>query len=511
MMNELTINDYQINLDSILGRGSQGSIFTCLKKSTNEQIVAKLTKVNYINANTIDREIAIVNQIKNKQNVQNLVKMYDIAITEYNGEKILAEFMEKCDSDLGKLIKEYNSKKQSFTFDQVVDFAGQIIRGYSHLNALNIIHRDIKPENILITKTEGKIDLKITDFGVGKVLTNDYAITNTGTPIYSAPELSCSDQVYNSKSDIFSLGVILYQLVYNNEIPFKIEGKNVQKVKLSLKTQPIKCQYKQGFEDQFLDLIDKMLLYSPDERISWDQLESAPYFKNYFPEKFQLSSQKQKQLHYFLEYIIAVYYQTSKIIQIIEKLKKEFLWQILSIKLTKYILINFQIELIQMTLSIKNNQQYLNKSIVTVNQPQVNQNEIKQLLEKQNILLYQSENENQIIILQQEIQSLINDEQDHFLKEFYQQLIQLPEEQSMFDFWHLKFQVIYKSFIRQWISKYLVEKFISLTEAFLLEKFSYFLEEYPKTSYNNFNYNQIHSKIISQDQAIEYLKQKQLI
>lgn len=43
--------------------------------------------------------------------------MYDIAITEYNGEKILAEFMEKCDSDLGKLIKEYNSKKQSFTFD----------------------------------------------------------------------------------------------------------------------------------------------------------------------------------------------------------------------------------------------------------------------------------------------------------------------------------------------------------------------------------------------------------
>ncbi|CAD8159285.1 unnamed protein product [Paramecium pentaurelia] len=511
MMNQLTVNDYQINLDSILGSGSQGSIFNCLKKSTNEQIVAKITKVNQINANTIDREIAIVNQIKNKQNVSNLVKMYDIVIVEYNGGKILVEFMEKCDSDLGKLIKEYKSKKESFTFDQVVDFAGQIIRGYSHLNALNIIHRDLKPENILITKKNDKLDLKITDFGVGKVLTNDYAITNTGTPIYSAPELSCSDQVYNSKSDIFSLGVILYQLVYNNEIPFKIDGRNIQKVKLSLKTQPIKCQYKQGFEDQFLDLIDKMLLYSPDERISWDQLENAPYFKNYFPEKFQFPSQKQqKQLHLF-EYIIAVYYQTSKIIQIIEKLPKNFIWQFLSIILTKYILLNFQNELIQMILSIKNNKQQLNKSIVTVNQQQVDQNEIKQVLEKQNILTYQSENENQIIILKQEIKQQINDQQDHFFQDFYQQLIQLPEDQSMFDFWHLKFQVVYKTYIRQWISKYMVEKSISLTEAYLLEKFSYFLEEYPKTSYNNFNYNQIHSKIISQDQALEYLKQKQLI
>ncbi|CAD8163675.1 unnamed protein product [Paramecium octaurelia] len=502
------IDDYQINLDSILGKGCQGSIYSCLKISTKEEIVAKITKVNFLNANTIEREIAIVNKIKNQQNVQNLVKMYDIMVVEHNGEKILVEFMEKCDSDLGKLIKEYQQNNKSFTFQQVIDFAGQIIRGYSHLNKSDIIHRDIKPENILITKIGDRHELKITDFGVGKVLTNDYAITNTGTPIYSAPELTCTDQEYTSKADIFSLGVILYQLIYNT-LPFKVIGKSVQTVKQSLQKQPIICPNKEGFEAQFLDLIDRMLRYSSHDRINWDQLENHDYFRNYFPENFHQNSQKQiKQLH---EYIIAIYYQTSKIIQIVERLPNGFAWQNLARILTKYILINFQVELIQIILSIKNNRSQFNKSIVTVPQQQVDQQEIQQALDRSNILACQSDNESLIDILKQEIKESLPNLEDHFFQDFYNQLLNIPENQSLFDFWHLKFQVIYKTCIRQWVSKYLVNKSITITEAYLLERFSYLLVEYPKTSYSNFQYNQIHSKIILQNTALEYLQQKELI
>ncbi|CAK82342.1 unnamed protein product (macronuclear) [Paramecium tetraurelia] len=511
MMNSnplFAVYDYKINFDIMLGKGCQGQIYQCQKISTQEEIVAKVTKVNFLNANTIEREIAIVNKIKQQQNVQNLVKMYDIVLDEYNGEKILVEFMEKCDSDLGKLIKEYQQNNRSFTFQQVIDFAGQIIRGYTHLNKSNIIHRDIKPENILITKIGDNLELKITDFGVGKVLTNDYAITNTGTPIYSAPELTCSDQAYTSKADIFSLGVILYQLTYNT-LPFKVSGKSVQIVKQSLKTQPIICQNKEGFEAQFLDLIDRMLRFSPHDRINWDQLENHEYFRNYFPENCSQNNLKQiKQLH---EYMIAVYYQTSKIIQIVGNLPKEFKWQNLAINLTKYILINFQNELIQIILSIKNNKSEFNKSIVTVSQQQVDQKEIQQALDKNNILDCQTNNDELIKQLKQEIEDSIPNLEDIFFQDFYKSLINIPVDESIFDFWHLKFQIVYKTQIRQWLSKYLVQKQVTITYAYLLEKFSYLLVEYPKTSYNNFQYNQIHSKIIQQDTALEYLKQKQLI
>lgn len=50
--------------------------------------------------------------------------MYDVVIDEKDGVKVLVEFMERCESDLGKLMKEYSSNKKSFSFEQVVDFAG---------------------------------------------------------------------------------------------------------------------------------------------------------------------------------------------------------------------------------------------------------------------------------------------------------------------------------------------------------------------------------------------------
>ncbi|XP_051912791.1 serine/threonine-protein kinase Nek2-like [Hippocampus zosterae] len=85
--------------------------------------------------------------------------------------------------------------------------AGQLLEGLHELHQNKIIHRDLKSANIFISKSS----YKIGDFNVSKVLKEGMAITQTGTPYYASPEI-WREMPYNEKSDIWSLGCILYEM-----------------------------------------------------------------------------------------------------------------------------------------------------------------------------------------------------------------------------------------------------------------------------------------------------------
>ena len=84
-----------------------------------------------------------------------------------------------------------------------------MLRGLKSLHDLNIVHRDIKCANLFLMKSG---DLKLGDLNVSKVAKQGMLQTQTGTPYYASPEV-WSDKPYNEKSDIWSLGCVLYELI----------------------------------------------------------------------------------------------------------------------------------------------------------------------------------------------------------------------------------------------------------------------------------------------------------
>lgn len=104
-----------------------------------------------------------------------------------------------------------NNKAGYYEEDEAHRIFIQIVNGMNELVKLRIVHRDLKPANILYTKGV----FKLADFGLAKYVQNEDQLlkTRVGTPFYMAPQILLNEK-YTSKCDIWSLGVIFYQLVF---------------------------------------------------------------------------------------------------------------------------------------------------------------------------------------------------------------------------------------------------------------------------------------------------------
>lgn len=151
----------------------------------------------------------------------NIVEVYDVGVEEGN-HYIVMEYIE------GKTLKQLLKKRESLTLTEVIDIMTQLTDGIAHAHNSYIIHRDIKPQNIMI-EDDGRI--KITDFGIAMAL-NATQLTQTnsvmGSVHYLPPE-QASGKSATVKSDIYALGILMYELITGN-VPFK--GDNAVEIAL---------------------------------------------------------------------------------------------------------------------------------------------------------------------------------------------------------------------------------------------------------------------------------------
>lgn len=169
----------------------------------------------------------------------------------------------------GDLTKHINSAKGSYIPEsQIIDWFTQICLAMKHVHDRKILHRDLKCQNIFLTKNG---IIKLGDFGIARVLnsTKENARTMVGTPYYLSPEI-IDNKPYSFKSDIWSLGVVLYELCALKP-PFDAES--LPKLAMRIvrgNYNPVPSQYSRELKN----LIAAMLTLDPQKRPSVHQILS---------------------------------------------------------------------------------------------------------------------------------------------------------------------------------------------------------------------------------------------
>ncbi len=205
----------------------------------------------------------------------NIVNIYDVG-SEDGMHYIVMEYVE------GITLKTYIEKKGQLSFKEAVSIAIQVGRGIEAAHNKHIVHRDIKPQNIIIS-TEGKV--KVTDFGIARAATSNTINSDVmGSVHYASPEQARNGFV-DGKSDIYSLGIVMYEMV-TGRVPFDgdttvaVAIQHLQEemvapsayasdLPISLEKIILKCTQKnpdrryQNVEELLLDL--KKSLISPNE------------------------------------------------------------------------------------------------------------------------------------------------------------------------------------------------------------------------------------------------------
>eukprot|EP00241_Pyramimonas_parkeae_P004587 CAMPEP_0114246106 /NCGR_PEP_ID=MMETSP0058-20121206/12269_1 /TAXON_ID=36894 /ORGANISM="Pyramimonas parkeae, CCMP726" /LENGTH=891 /DNA_ID=CAMNT_0001359237 /DNA_START=149 /DNA_END=2825 /DNA_ORIENTATION=- len=175
----------------------------------------------------------------------------------------------------GDLRKLVNREASSIDEDFVWRVAAQLTLAAAHIHAQKIVHRDIKLENVFLT---GDGDVKVGDFGTARVIL-DEATTFAGTPQCMAPEV-LQRRPYTQKSDVWSIGTLLYELV--THIPL-VDGRSIESVKAKHSNlEPEKTLVGPGGGEVNVDLarmIVAMLTSDPDIRPTPQQIINKPYMQ----------------------------------------------------------------------------------------------------------------------------------------------------------------------------------------------------------------------------------------
>ena len=265
------VGNYLIFTNKSLGKGAFGTVFYGHREDDpNMKIAAKvINRALFQNhpdkdkfVELIRREIKVLQSITNP----NIVRLFD-AFETVNNIYLLFEYCK--DGDLSAYRLKRGGPTSFLAETEAITFFQHICNGFKTLYSLKIIHRDIKPPNILLHNGNAKI----ADFGFARFTddTNEKAFMTEGigTPLYMAPEIF-NKSSYNSKCDIWSLGILFYELLYG-KTPWM--GKSSYDLFVNnIHVKPLEFPVAPRRSDKVKILLKKMLEVNVEKRIDWESL-----------------------------------------------------------------------------------------------------------------------------------------------------------------------------------------------------------------------------------------------
>lgn len=257
-----------------LGRGSYGAaILVELRADASKKFVLKEIIIGHLSD---------VEQAAAKQEAEVLHQMSHSNITMYIESFVenskLYIVMEHADGgDLSAAIQRRKAAQQRWPESELMRIFVQITLALQHVHNANILHRDLKSQNIFLTS---KGVVKLGDFGIAKVLdaSDDQARTTIGTPYYLSPEI-CESRPYGRKSDVWSLGVILFELLAL-ELPFQANSLPALIHKIC-STEPSYGKITPHYSEVLRELLQSMLNKDEEKRPAIKQIVKSDFMKTH--------------------------------------------------------------------------------------------------------------------------------------------------------------------------------------------------------------------------------------
>jgi serine/threonine protein kinase len=194
-----------------IGTGGMAVVYKARDRRLNRLVAVKILKSDLAQDADFRRrfnaEAAAVAQLSHP----NIVSVYDVSRGE-DPEYIVMELID------GITLKQYMEKRGQLNWRESLHFITQVMRGLSHAHSRGIVHRDIKPQNIMVLR-DGSV--KVADFGIACLENSAQTLTQEalGSVHYISPEQARGDRI-DARSDIYSAGVVLYEML-TNRLPFE--------------------------------------------------------------------------------------------------------------------------------------------------------------------------------------------------------------------------------------------------------------------------------------------------
>ena len=240
-----------------IGSGGMAIVYKAKDVLLNRVVTIKVLREQFVSDEDFIRRFRREAQSVASLSHPNIVSVYDVG-KEGDTEYIVMEYVE------GRNLKEIIREYAPLSTEQSVNLARQITMAIQNAHEHHIIHRDIKPHNILVTENG---HAKVTDFGIARAVSSA-TVTHTGDIVgsvhYLSPEQAKGLQS-NEQSDIYSLGIVLYELItgkvpYDGETPITIALKHLQE-------QPVlPSKINPRIEKEFEAVIMRAIAKSPEKR-----------------------------------------------------------------------------------------------------------------------------------------------------------------------------------------------------------------------------------------------------
>jgi len=246
------------------GKGAFAEVFRGRHKKTQEEVAIKVISRTHMQHNMDDMILKEINILK-QLNHPNIVRFLHVEKTSKH-YFLIFEFCGK--GDLEEVIRTFYGGK--VPEPEAQKFIQQIIEGIKAMKAKNVVHRDLKLANILVSND---FFLKIADFGLARFMETDdlFLKSMVGTPLNMDP-LILERNEYNDKCDIWSLGVIFYQILVGRPPYHPGKGAGIADLISLIQRQPVIFPSDIPLSESFKSLIKSMLVIDVNQRISFEDL-----------------------------------------------------------------------------------------------------------------------------------------------------------------------------------------------------------------------------------------------